>query len=384
MSAQVALARAICTASCVVIQASSPAQTDTALQARRWTILPDPILSIGEESGDEAYLFKTITGARLLPDGRIAVADAGLLEVRLFGRTGVFLKRLGRSGEGPGEFKDLNAIWVTSNGRIAVWDSGLQRITIYNSEGELTNTQAIHAPEAGGSLDFFAGTYTNDDVVLASLAFRRPPAGQPQAIPDRVVLTRFSLEGSFKGALGEADGIWRFQRRAIAFSAVPWVVVSRDQVFIADGYEAEIESRDARGATARVSFPRVKQPAPDAAWSSLESRLQEQRKTLFLQYLRSIPKDKRIPQIAGLIADDSGGIWAKDYDPLQDSIWLKGNAVWPQPGGQWRVIGPDGRIMATVEIPAGLRPMEIRGELLVGVSTDELDVERVVIHRIRR
>ena len=110
------------------------------------------------------------------------------------------------------------------------------------------------------------------------------------------------------------------------------------------------------------------------------------KRTLFLSYIERgvAPRDELFPQVGGLLSDDSGYIWVKAFDPYTDSIWLKENALWPAQGGEWRVIRPDGKFVAVVAMPHAVRPLEIKENRLLGVSTDALGVQRIVIHRIQR
>lgn len=214
VNAVVVSRRSIRVASClVVVIVGNVVAQERSPQVRSWSIAAQPGISIGEESGLDAYLFKAVAAARFLSDGRIAVADGGLLEIRVFGRDGVFLKGFGRSGRGPGEFMNISGMWTTSQGHLAVWDSQIRRVTLLNAQGELESTRSVRALELGGNLDILVGLFSNDDLALGALSFGTRQPGPPQAVADRVAYGRFSLTGEFKGTLGGADGLWRYQVR---------------------------------------------------------------------------------------------------------------------------------------------------------------------------
>lgn len=68
-----------------------------------------------------------------------------------------------------------------------------------------------------------------------------------------------------------------------------------------------------------------------------------------------------------------------------DSIWLREKgALWPAPGGQWRIVAPGGRLVAVVRMPGDVIPLDIRGNRLLGLTRGRLGVERVTVHEIRR
>lgn len=71
----------------------------------RWSALPKPTLTILTVPRDSAYALSGITDAIRLPGGMIAVANGKPREILLFDGRGRFVRRVGRSGEGPGEFK---------------------------------------------------------------------------------------------------------------------------------------------------------------------------------------------------------------------------------------------------------------------------------------
>jgi hypothetical protein len=71
--------------------------------------------TIGDSTGAglEQYQFSSIAAVLELPDGTIWVADGGESEgigtqtplIRQFDSTGVFIRQVGREGDGPGEYR---------------------------------------------------------------------------------------------------------------------------------------------------------------------------------------------------------------------------------------------------------------------------------------
>jgi hypothetical protein len=168
---------------------------------------------------------------------------------------------------------------------------------------------------------------------------------------------------------------------------MPYSAVHRGVLYLADGFGPDIVVRDTLGNTIRtIHAPPAKSVSADAVWSSLEKQMRQRKKALNLEYLQKdrVPRQNRFPQIGGILIDDQDYLWVKAYDPYMDSDWLKTYAMWPAAGGEWRVFRADGSLVSTVQLPETLRPVEIRGNLLLGVSSNELGVERVVVHRIRR
>lgn len=90
----------------------------------------EEVLSIGDdEDAPIEYLFSNLSFIRTDAAGRIYVAKTRGTRVRVFSLNGDHLGTLGRSGGGPGEFKDLQAIAIDSNERLVVYDRRLDRFT---------------------------------------------------------------------------------------------------------------------------------------------------------------------------------------------------------------------------------------------------------------
>ena len=364
-------------------------------QAPAWHLSDRPEVQIGEISGEEPYLFGSIESVRLLPDGGIVVADGGALDIRVFESTGSLRARMGGRGRGPGEFRDIKGMWITSTGAIAAWDPVNRRITTFTPDGERLSADRVEAGGAG-YLQVFFGSFASDDVALASL--NSGPRRPGEIVPDVWIVQRYGLGGDYRAHLGPLRGMRRFDGNPVPFTPVPFAIVRSDSLFVSDGYEARITVWDASGAAARTLEPSLSpSPSADRVWSSLEAALRQRvsdgganptTRLAFDHLLNErVPRDDRFPRVGGLLLDSDGHVWVKVYDPLVDSIWLKRapHAGALAPGGVWQVLSPqDGRIVARVEIPANLRPTEVREHRLLGVTTDEWGVERAVVHAVRR
>jgi hypothetical protein len=376
-----ALIRSLTVACCVFVASSHV----TAQQATGWTIATKPELAIGDAMAEDEYMFQSISAARLLPDGRVVVADNGLLEIRMYGKDGKFLQRIGRRGSGPGEFAYIPALWLTSKGKIAAWDARTRRITIYTGDGNLENTHKLAVSPIGSNIQVYLGSFSNDEVALAALAYGERGL---EAAPDRWIIGRFTLDGKFVASLGEVRGMWRTTViGSVPFSPVPAYVIHRDSLYVAEGFESEIAVRNSRGAVIRkIGLPSAQPVDADAVWATLETRARQRGKKVAVDHLEHgrVDRGDRFPQIGGMLWDDRGYIWIKVYDPFVDSVWLKSSAVLPAAGGEWRVIRMDGSIITTVRMPDAIMPLEIKGNKLLGVATDEFGVERVVVHTIQR
>lgn len=348
-------------------------------EASTWTPSPEAV----EMGRGAEELFQQVMFGRLLPDGRVVVADAEALFLRVYGPEGERQVEMGGSGGGPGEFRTIHGLWLLPEGGIGVWDSGSRRFTTFDPQGELLATQPVRA-DGGmgpGNLEVFLGSFGNGDVVLASLRLDQRPI---RATPERWVLGVFGPGGELRRTLGQVDGMWRAGRAPLPFSPVPRVAVGEDSIWVAHGYEPELEVWTAGGDVARtIELAWRVRPSGDP-WATLEAELRRRDKHLFLQLLDEAPRTDEFPAVGGLLMDDRGYLWVKQYDPNADALWLKRNALEIGPGGEWRILGPKGEWVARIRLPDDLIPLDIRGNRLLGVARDALDVERVVVRSLVR
>jgi hypothetical protein len=71
-----------------------------------------------------------------------------------------------------------------------------------------------------------------------------------------------------------------------------------------------------------------------------------------------------------VLVDPEGNVWCRQYRFRYEA------------DRTWAVFDADGRWLAPVEMPPGLHVRRFGPGWMLGVTRDELDVERVRIHRI--
>lgn len=354
-----------------------------------WTLSSDGV-EMGRGDGE---MWELARFGRFLPDGRAVVADARGLFLRVFGPDGRLEAEMGRSGDGPGEFRSIFGLWITPEGRIGVWDARNRRLTIFDAEGRLVDTRPVRPPdrEALRNVNAFLGAFSNRDVLLAALPRRlRPFREADEPVPERWILARFGSDGEFVGSPGELRGMRRLGRGPVPFTPVPRVVVRGDSIWLNDGHEPAITVRGPGGEDARVIDLGWTARPTGEPWSSLDSALRGRERPIDRSHLErleedEIPRTDEFPAVAGLLEGDAGGVWVKKYDPAVDALWLvRGDALNVGPGGEWGVLRPDGEEVATVRVPDGFVPLDVQGDRVLGVARGPLDVDRVVVRRVER
>jgi len=117
---------------------------------RRPVFAAEPLIAIGLEDGPPEYVFGEIAGLDVMSDGTIAVLDGHAGEVRTFAPDGSFIRRIGRMGEGPGEFSGEGtlALVAVSPDEFLIPDVGNQTVNVHSLSGELTRSRRFDIQEA--------------------------------------------------------------------------------------------------------------------------------------------------------------------------------------------------------------------------------------------
>ena len=84
---------------------------------------------------DENYLFYNPTSIKIDTLGNIYVVDSNNHRIQIFSKEGIFLKRIGRRGDGPSEFLYPTDIFIKDR-ILYIADSGNRRVQILDTQGD--------------------------------------------------------------------------------------------------------------------------------------------------------------------------------------------------------------------------------------------------------
>jgi hypothetical protein len=112
----------------VIVESTGP----TWQEGQAWTIASQPMLTIGSVEGTPEYELYRASSAARLSDGRIVVANGGTNELRFFDRSGRHIASVGRTGEGPGEFRDLQRVWTLTGDSLLAYDFMPARLSVFS------------------------------------------------------------------------------------------------------------------------------------------------------------------------------------------------------------------------------------------------------------
>lgn len=93
-------------------------------------------ISIGLMDGDENYILNRPRDLKVTQNGTIYIFDSGDINIKVYNKNGVYLRTIGRKGQGPGEFgSSLLFFDISNDGKIYLADYGNKRIAIFDTTG---------------------------------------------------------------------------------------------------------------------------------------------------------------------------------------------------------------------------------------------------------
>ena len=168
-----------------------------------------PALVIGTRA-EAPYELSRVAGTVQLTDGRIVIADGASLELRFFDATGTFIRSVGRSGDGPGEFRRMERLVRLPGDTLAVVSS-FATISYFASDGAFIHREVAAAMPRDGTMGIPIAP-----VILRGRAFVRGVMMQTRAARgarwiDSIPLVLVSNDsvhlGSFPSRLMAADDV---------------------------------------------------------------------------------------------------------------------------------------------------------------------------------
>jgi hypothetical protein len=341
-----------------------------------------PQVTIGREEAGP-YQFAFLSDGAIMSNGDILIAEFLAGELRLFSATGEHLQTYGRKGDGPGEFRSLAAAFEYAADSLAAWDSRLRRATIFpKGPGSLR----VVGGAKEGNFDVF-GLLENGSFLLYSAggSFRRDLSpGRQWIITD--VLSMDTHNGSSRRIVRLPDRERVVAPDGNAPMSVPLryaiQAVARDGFYWATPDRYEIKFFDPDGKLRRILRrpiePSVVEPSMIAEY--VESELERVRRAGgegavpgARKSLEEGPFGERVPLFESAFVD------------VDQRLWVS-RSNWPsrERSRHWSVFSNEGAWLGDVNAPERLQILDARGDLVLGIWRDDVDVPHVRLHRIAR
>jgi hypothetical protein len=349
-----------------------------------WRLSDEPALQIGVADGDTLYQMDRVRAALRLGDGRIVVANAGSQQLRWYDANGRHVASAGREGGGPGEFRGLFTLRRLPGDSVLAYDVGAFRLSWFDPAGRFV--RSVPLQPVGQTPPRFVDRFGDGSLLLSSsvrtlgnstesgtrrdtLLFLR--AG-PDGVPVDSLPPTPASEASFQ-FITEGGQIRGMNILTLPFMRNVHTATAGDRYWqgITDAYELVLRRAD--GTPERI-VRRTVEPVPvrGAYLDSLRRVQVADNGPEAGKSLDQVQVPERLPAFERLLVDDDGNLW------VQQTPWP--GAVPPR----WDVFDGQGRMLGTVTMPAGFRATHISPDFVLGVWTDEDDVEYVRMHRLAK
>ena len=339
-----------------------------------------PIYRYGEQP--EHYPFQLIWLGALQPDGSAIIVDTGSREVVRVEMGGGAHSILARNGQGPNEVRWVSGVFVLGQDTILLEDDGNARFAVFESGTATRSTSTMGDRSLTGGLRTY-GVAPDGDLLMGTSSYR--PGFADPWLPGQLV--RLNLETLAADTIGQYDLVPFGARDGLRNPFMPsgHIDAAGDDFIVARSDRPELEWRGADGATRQVLRwrPEPRYPGeadldqfkelrrgvlrrvnPQYGGDALEAFLAER----LSRY--EIVEDRPLPVFATIQVDDVRRVWLAHFDAAGNS----GGAV---PG--YSIVGPDGIWLAEFTSPASFRLLDVAFGRVLGMVTDELDVQHIVV-----
>jgi hypothetical protein len=368
----------------LIVENTRPAWSDS----ERLRLASKPHLAFGNDT-DSAYRFRQVRGVMLLSDGRIAVADGGSLQLRMFSAQGRFLSASGGAGNGPGQPSNMHWVRRLRGDTIAI-GSGLSTLALFSNTGQFVRATALPSPgEDRRARPLLLVTVLNNGFRVAAQLRDPTPRSTGSRWADSLAFKLFTESNDIARDLGTFPYIELEQ--VSSGPTPPWlsaigVFVGADDRFYAgfgDHYAIRVYAGDG---TLQSIIRRSWTPVPVTPddweqwvveWSKLWVKSTGAERERDIQKVREEPWAEVLPAFSEFIVDRTGRLWVREAH-WQDAIGAGSLTDIPAVPSTWSVFDVRGRWLGDVSMPANFQPFEIGTDYVTGrMRTD--GVNQVVI-----
>ncbi len=349
-----------------------------------------PAVVIGTQNG-EPYQLSRVAGAVRLSDARIVVADGGSNQLRFYDSTGMYVKSVGRSGSGPGEFQRLE-VFARLKGDTLLAGGLTRGHSFFAPDGTfLRVARATSSGPPGPGPRIFMGALDDQSLVMSAIPMPNAPSGGAGQWVESVEWFTVDRGGAVR-SLG-ALPYMMFARGERGpqppwFGAVVAFAARGREIYSGFPTEYSIRVQSADGTLKRIIRRRwspVKVASSDIdryveEWSKRwikETGAEGERRK---RELRASPFADVVPAFSEFIVDEGGGLWVREPHLADAPASGALNAMSLVPS-TWSVFSPEGRWSGDVTMPARFKPTQIGMGYILGIARDSDGVETVVLHR---
>jgi hypothetical protein len=314
----------------------------------------DEELSIGEDKGRPEYIFSGIGGLAVDEQGNIYAIDSREAVVRVFDHQGMYVRTIGRKGQGPGETQYPVFVQATPQGELAVYDYSVARMLFYSLDGTYLRQKTTPRPLLPIGLDSRGG-------LVAQYILAPPPLG------GKLVLKLDRDYGSEQELAREEMG--KERRFDIGRPTCYATLSSSDMIIWGDSNQYDLHLLNLDG---ELAMKITKEYNPLNITSEEENEYR-QKYAEPLKAGMTISFRGKWPAFSGLFVDEEGHIFVKTYERAGAGA----NSFY------YDVFNKDGVYESKVVIPVNLDRNSVwKNGRVYSVEKDENGLPLIKRHRV--
>ncbi len=306
-----------------------------------------------------------VWGGAVLGDTFIVLLNAGTSQLLRFTTSGVYVGSLGGKGRGPGEY--IGPDWLGHGGHdsLFVWDSRLRRITVLDGSGNFIRSTPVTGQRATVRGRFADGSLL---VSPSALVLVKHDGAVKR---DSQLFVRYDLH-SGKGELLATGlgGQWVDGKEgpySLPLGERELFIVGDSSLVMGDNRSSTLRFYSFHAALERtVSWPSRPHPIGDAERRRIIARMR--RELGADRQLAAVRLPEVRPRFEKLVHDRTGSIWVGEYASDLDSLRT------------WLIIDRRGVLTCRTLLPTDLTVLEIGRGYVLGVVTNELGEESVILY----
>lgn len=358
-------------------------------------------LRVGAEDGTPEETFGSVDLVFGTDAGGLLVWDGQAREVRVFDSTGVFVRRIGATGGGPGEYGHLNGITRLPGGDWVFWDAEGGRLNRYAPDG--TFRTSVRLPITGWYLSDGLRSDASERLYIWALLERDSTTGEflkagfiqldtAGVVRDTLVIPMLAPEPpqlTAQSADGGSSAVW----------GLPWsggneaAMTPQGGLVAGAGQDYVLYSLPAEGRPLRIEREFTPVPVSDVERRETRERITQRLRRVNPSWTWTGPDIPAVkPAYRDFRVDADNRIWVRVYPPGEPipAEELPAPPPGPNPLVQlttreptvYDVFAADGRFLGRVRPPARFEMVSASGDLVWGVDRDALDVSYAVRFRI--
>jgi hypothetical protein len=346
--------------------------------------------SIGSDGGQLELV--TVVDAVFLEDSSLVVADQESSELIFLDPGGTEVERVGRRGEGPGEYTQIARVGVAADGNVFVFDGREQRVTLLDRGGNVIGIERVDLQ--GRYLPYVPLARSRSGEYLAVLETR------PQFPPGLHRRPIYLIDVAANGQVVDTIGTWQGKEFYATEDGNHWLPVgfAVTALYSGRGRFAAVGTTDsldvsvftADGPVVLLRGSHVPELVPDDQRDAWKGRYL----AVWPEVARPVWRDRieqsmvrgTYPAYGALVIDASGRIWIGEYVGLTEDE------------RRWTVFGVDGRPIGRLSLPV-FRPewievensipgflthelLDATGDRIAILRKDSLDVQYIEVRQL--